>query len=88
MPVTDLAPPSRVAGPGPAEEMEINSAFSTKIREGAEELGAAVRPAEGESRRHILLPRRRGVEPIVRLPVGSRISTASGFSFRAALMRA
>ena len=49
MPVTDLAPPSRVAGPGPAEEMEINSAFSTKIREGAEELGAAVRPAEGES---------------------------------------
>ena len=44
-----LLPPSRVAALGPLDETETNSAFSTKIRLGAEQFAAAVRPAEEES---------------------------------------
>ena len=84
----DLPPPSSVAAPGPEDETETNSAFSIEIRLGAEQPAPAFKPAEGESWRHIFDPSRRGAVPTSSLPAGSRTSTASGFSFRAASIRA
>ena len=88
MPVTDLPAPSSVAAPAPEDETETNSAFSTEIRLGAEQFAPAFKPAEGESWRHIFDPSRSGALPTSKLPAGSRTSTASGFSFRAASIKA